>query len=266
MIENFQNTKGRGQNFLIDDNIINKIVSNIPVGKIIEIGPGAGGITDKLLVGRELTLIEIDENLVTFLSKRYENEINNKKVTIINSDATKFDYTTFSDKNLTVVGNLPYSVANRIIRNIGKYSSIIDKTVFMTQKEPALKLAGKDTSGYGSLRAFINTFYDIKLLFDIPPTAFKPKPKIVSTLFSFTKKENSPDLNPQKASEYFDFTEYLYQKKGKTVVNNLQVFGKESVKELLNKMELKENIRPNELTPDEIFKLWENIKKQKKEI
>ena len=260
MIENFENTKGRGQNFLIDDNIVNKIVKNIPTGKIVEIGPGAGGITDKLFDNRELTLIEIDESLVTYLTKKYKDEIEAKQVTIINSDATTFNYEEFKDNDLTVIGNLPYSVANRIIRNIGVYSSIINKTVFMTQKEPALKLVGKDKSGYGPLRTFINTFYSIELLFDIPPTAFKPKPKIVSTLFSFTKLDDAPVLTKEMAELYFSFIEMLFQRKRKTVLNNLATFGKDIVKDIIAELEFKPSIRPDELSPKDIYNLWLKLK------
>lgn len=261
MIENFTNTKGKGQNFLVDDNIVRKIVKAIPTGEIIEIGPGVGGITDKLLENRHLTLIEIDEELVKYLEKRYESKIKSEDVKIINEDATKFDYYKFNDPKLIVVGNLPYSVANRIIRNIGTYNSTIQQTIFMTQKEPALKLVGKDKkSGYGVLRTFINTFFSIELLFDVPPTAFKPKPKIISTVFSMNKLDDAPTLIKKDAVEYFNFIELLYERKRKTVLNNLKSFDKLRVKEILISMNKKEAVRPDELDPKDIYQLWIKLK------
>jgi len=125
----------------------------------------------------------------------------------------------------------------------------------MTQKEPALKLIGKDKSGYGALRTFINTFYNIELLFDVPPTAFKPKPKIDSTVFTF-KRNDIASLNFIEANDYFNFLEILYKRKKKTLLNNLEQFGKPKVKEILTQLEIKVNCRPDELTAQEIYSIF----------
>ena len=176
-----QPRKRFGQNFLIDDQIIDRIVATISPKKndnIVEIGPGMGALTFPLLEHLDhLSVIEIDRDLISLL------ELNKQeKLTIYEADALKFDYGQISN-NLRIVGNLPYNISSPLLFHLlSSKNQIIDMT-FMLQKEVADRIfARHGNKAYGRLSVMMQTFFEVELMFTVPKESFNPKPKIESSI------------------------------------------------------------------------------------
>jgi len=176
-----QPRKRFGQNFLIDDQIVDRIIATISPKKndnIVEIGPGMGALTFPLLEHLDnLSVIEIDRDLISLL------ELNKQeKLTIYEADALKFDYGQISN-NLRIVGNLPYNISSPLLfRLLSEKNNIIDMT-FMLQKEVADRIiAIHGSKTYGRLSVMMQTFFEVESIFTVPRESFKPQPKIESSI------------------------------------------------------------------------------------
>ena len=184
-----QPRKRFGQNFLIDDQIIDRIVATISPKKndnIVEIGPGMGALTFPLLEHLDhLSVIEIDRDLISLL------ELNKQeKLTIYEADALKFDYGQISN-NLRIVGNLPYNISSPLLFHLlSSKNQIIDMT-FMLQKEVADRIfARHGNKAYGRLSVMMQTFFEVELMFTVPKESFNPKPKIESSIIYLKTRVN----------------------------------------------------------------------------
>ena len=185
--------KSLGQNFLIDQNIIDKIVNILELKNrsILEIGPGTGSLTEGILKKKpkKVLVVEKDDDLTNLLKVKFKN-----KIEIINSDILNIDENLLSDKTLTVFGNLPYNISTEIlckwILNL-KERIWFDSLILMFQKEVADRIISDfNTKSYGRLTILANWRLDIKKIFDINPTCFQPKPKIESTVLFFKPKKD----------------------------------------------------------------------------
>lgn len=171
-----------GQNFLSDPNIIRKIVSAIapaPGQHIVEIGPGLGALTDPLLqaCGR-LDVVEIDRDLIARLKERYAPEL----LSIHEGDALKFDFSILPEP-LRVVGNLPYNISTPLLFHFASYASRVRDMTFMLQKEVVQRMVAEpDTAEYGRLSVMLQYRFEMASLFDVPPGAFRPAPKVTSAI------------------------------------------------------------------------------------
>ena len=176
-----QARKRFGQNFLIDEQIVNRIVATISPKKndnIVEIGPGKGALSLPLLEHLDkLSVIEIDRDLISLLKSKKQ-----KKLIIYEADALKFDYGGISN-NLRIVGNLPYNISSPLLfRLLSEKNQIIDMT-FMLQKEVVDRIVAKHGSKtYGRLSVMMQTFFEVELMFTVPKESFNPKPKIESSI------------------------------------------------------------------------------------
>ena len=190
--------KSLGQNFLIDKNILEKI-SNITKIKdkiVLEIGPGTGNLTSYILKKKpkKFCVIEKDEQLVTNLREKFNNQLS-----IINNDVLKIDEVNLFREKVTVFGNLPYNISTEIlskwIKNL-KNNFWFDCLVLMFQKEVADRIIAEfNTRNYGRLSIICNWKLNIDKICDIKPEAFKPKPKIYSSLLFFHPKKNFIKIN-----------------------------------------------------------------------
>ncbi len=245
-----------GQHFLIDDNISKKIVDNInfkKFKKVIEIGPGKGALTKHLLHIKDiLTLIEVDNESVVFL----KNEFINEKLDIIENDFLKFDIQSAypSEENILIIGNFPYNISSQILfKSIDNYKSV-KAIIGMFQKEVAERIISKNNSKqYGILSVKTQLFYDTKILFDVSPNVFFPKPKVNSAVISLTRKEN---INIDCDLELLDrIIKLSFQHRRKKIKNSLK------------KLDIEKNIledsifesRPEQLTIEEFVKLTKKI-------
>ncbi|QID17154.1 16S rRNA (adenine(1518)-N(6)/adenine(1519)-N(6))-dimethyltransferase RsmA [Nitrogeniibacter mangrovi] len=177
-----QARKRFGQNFLSDPNIIRKIVEAIAPQRgqnMVEIGPGLGAMTDPLLerVGH-LQVVEIDRDLIARLHERYLPE----QLTVHEGDALKFDFARLGD-DLRVVGNLPYNISTPLLFHLARFADRVRDMTFMLQKEVVMRMVAAPGSGdYGRLSVMLQYRFRMGRLFDVPPGAFRPVPKVISSI------------------------------------------------------------------------------------
>ena len=206
--------KSLSQNFIHDKNICNKIVNltQIKNKNIIEIGPGYGFLTDFIIAKKpkNLYLIEKDNKLYNFLIKKYSN---NNNINIINEDVLNFDFKKL--ENVIIISNLPYNISTKIITKLFKFSSNINKMIMMIQKEVAYKFDYniEKLNKYKFLN-FLTSIYIRH--FNVSPTAFKPKPKVQSTVVTFIFKKNILDWDKIE-----EFTSIVFKNKRKKISNKL---------------------------------------------
>ena len=209
--------KSLGQNFLIDQNVINKIVNivNIKDKNILEIGPGTGNLTLEILKRKpkKIILIEKDNNLVDLLQNKFD-----RSVKIINEDVLKINENLLHDQVLTVFGNLPYNISTEIlskwILNLSQKKIWFNCLVLMFQKEVADRIISKfNTKDYGRLSILANWRLKIKKIFDIQPSCFQPKPKIQSSVLYFEPRKNFLTFKNPKNLEKITRVFFMHRRK-----------------------------------------------------
>ena len=255
--------KSLGQNFLIDNYIIDKItnITSITDKNIIEIGPGTGNLTKAILKKKpkKFFVVEKDSELSIFLKKKFTDQI-----IIINEDILKFNEKNLTNEKLIVFGNLPYNISTEIlckwIVNLKNANFWFDELILMFQKEVAERLTAKfNTSNYGRLTILANWKLNIKKICDIYPNSFSPRPKIDSTLLHFIPKKNFFEINDPKNLEkitrvFFAHRRKMIKKPFNLIFNNNQ--------NILNKLRIDLNLRPQNLdlmTYYELTKEFENL-------
>jgi 16S rRNA (adenine1518-N6/adenine1519-N6)-dimethyltransferase len=173
-----------GQHFLIDTQIIGRIVQAIApkAGEvIIEIGPGPGALTAPLLLKHaHLHVVEIDRDLAASLVRRYPPE----QLTVHETDVLEFDFSQINDgAKFRAVGNLPYNISTPFLFHLAQFSAQLTDAVFMLQKEVVDRMvAGPDDDAYGRLSVMLQYQFSLEALFDVPPDAFTPPPKVMSAI------------------------------------------------------------------------------------
>jgi len=251
--------KSLGQNFLMDKNIINKIIKigNIEKNnKVLEIGPGEGNLTSKIIDmnPKKVYAIEKDKKLADLLKDNFQK---NKKVEIINDDILNIIKNDNFGKNIIVFGNLPYNISTQILASliqIKKWPPWYKVLIFMFQKEVADRIISKENSrNFGRLSILCNWRLEIKKHFDVSKNCFFPKPKISSTVLSFKpKKDNKFYIKNPKNLEMI--TRVLFSNRRKMINKNfLKLFnGNKAVADDLN---LKLNLRPENLSHEMYYKI-----------
>ena len=190
-----------GQNFLIDQAIINHIVRSVgpkETDNIVEIGPGQGAITGLILEKcPKLNVIELDRDLIPVLLSQFAKY---KDFTIHQTDALKFDFSELYNQNessekrpLRIVGNLPYNISTPLIFHLLSYDGIIQDMHFMLQKEVVLRLAAQPgDKNFGRLTLMAQYYCEVENLFDVPPESFSPAPKVDSAIVRLTPHITRP--------------------------------------------------------------------------
>ncbi len=248
--------KSLGQNFLIDQNIIQKICNAGNLNEndtVLEIGPGTGNLTEFILQKKpkKFYVIEKDERLIKSLNERFNN-----KLIIINEDILKYDLKLLSEKDFIIFGNLPYNISSQILINFINYSHLkfsYKKLILMFQKEVADRILAEDNSkNYGRLSIFSSWKLEVKKLIDINPSSFFPKPKVMSSLLIFKPKINYIKLKDSKNLEYI--TNVFFSQRRKMIKKPLNILFKNS-KDVINKLDLDVNLRPQNLKKDTFYKI-----------
>jgi 16S rRNA (adenine1518-N6/adenine1519-N6)-dimethyltransferase len=204
-----------GQNFLVDQQVINQIVSTISPKRsdsLIEIGPGKGALTFPLIDHLEnINVIEIDRDLISLLQKK-----NNEKITIHESDALVFNFDQFK-QDIRIVGNLPYNISSPLLFHLLNYrDNIIDMT-FMLQKEVVDRIVALPGSKvYGRISVIMQAFFDTELMFVVPKESFDPQPKIESAIL-YLKTKNKPLVQNSKPLE--EIVKIAFSHRRKTLKN-----------------------------------------------
>lgn len=208
-----------GQNFLQDENILNKILREInpqPEDHIIEIGPGYGALTQKLLSATgNLTAIEIDETLAKELKEKFHG------LHLINEDFLETDLLeiTSEKKKIRIVGNIPYNITSPILFKLIKNNALVEDAVFMVQLEVAKRMAAdRGTKDYGILAVVLKYFTETKLCFKISPNVFYPKPKVFSALVHIKFREITQPREEQRL--FIDIVRAAFGNRRKTLKNS----------------------------------------------
>jgi 16S rRNA (adenine1518-N6/adenine1519-N6)-dimethyltransferase len=255
--------KSLGQNFLIDREVLAKIVSltDITGKEVLEIGPGSGNLTTYILKQKpnKIYVVEKDDDLALALKEKFNNEIE-----IINDDILKISEDKISNQKLSVFGNLPYNISTEILSkwiiNIGSHFWFESLTL-MFQKEVADRIISKfNSSKYGRLSILSSWKLNVEKIIDIKPQSFSPRPKIVSSLLLFTPKKNFFVLKDPKNLE--KITRIFFSQRRKMLKKPFnQVFT--NGKEVAEKFGINLNLRPQNLEPEIYFKLvkeYEDLK------
>lgn len=259
IMENYQFkfSKALGQNFLTDGNIVKKIVdvANVKNQNVIEVGPGIGTLSVEIAKrAKKLVLIEIDKSLIPILEENLK-DFNN--VTIISADVLKVDVEKlieeqFDMNSCVFVSNLPYYITTPIIEKFASFNQYISQMTIMLQKEVAERMiASENDKNYSSLSLFTKFFSVPKRQFEVSKNVFFPKPKVDSTVLTL-KLGFYDDSVCQKT--LFRLIRAGFVKRRKTILNSLSsVISKDELKEILKKLELKENLRAENLSLDDFI-------------
>ncbi len=245
-----------GQNFLQDDNVISGIIGAIaprPGQKLVEIGPGLGALTEHLLAGAgELDVVELDRDLIPILRTqffRYED-----KFRIHQGDALKFNFSDLAetDKPLRIVGNLPYNISTPLIFHLLSFGAQIKDMHFMLQKEVVQRLAAAPgDKNYGRLSIMAQYFCQVDNLFEVPPEAFDPQPKVDSAIVRLIPHATLPVIADSE-KDLTDLVRTSFSQRRKTLRNNLK---KMLPSAAIEAAEIDPSIRPENLSLAEFVKL-----------
>ena len=253
--------KSLGQNFLIDRNILKKIVtiSKILNKDVLEVGPGTGNLTEYILKEKpnKIFLIEKDKTLCDQLQLKFQN-----KVEIKNNDILKINEKNISDNKLLVFGNLPYNISTEIIcKWILKLEEDFwfSELILMFQKEVANRIISKtNSSDYGRLSIFLNWKMNVEKVFDISPNCFYPKPKIQSTLIHFTPKKDYYKIKNSKNLEMV--TRIFFNQKRKKIKKPFnQLFNNSNL--IAEKLNIDLNLRPQNLNHQDYYSIAKELEK-----
>ncbi len=254
--------KSLGQNFLIDENVLNKIVSLIKIENksILEIGPGTGNLTSYILKNnpKKLIVIEKDKELIIFLKKKFE-----EKIEIINEDILKINEKNLDKEKLIVFGNLPYNISTEIltkwILNLKNKIFWFDSLILMFQKEVADRIISNfNSSKYGRLSVLANWKLDVEKVFDISPNCFYPKPKVESSLLFFRPKKIFYQFeNPRNLEKV---TRVFFNQRRKKLKKPFNLLFKDNTN-ILNNLKIDLNLRPQNLNHDIYYELTKEYEK-----
>mgnify|MGYP004494358453 FL=1 len=259
----FSLKKKFGQNFIIDENVINSIIDKSKIDKdtlVIEVGPGAGSLTYKLgMSAKNVVCYEIDTTLENVLKENIR-DLNNVKV--IYQDFLKanvlVDIKSYEYKKLYFVANLPYYITTPIIIKIIEDCIPVDKMVFMVQKEVGNRFkALPGSKEYGSLSVYLNYYFDVKKILDISRHVFMPEPNVDSIIVEFSKKEN---LLPVENEEmFFKLIRDSFTQKRKMLRNNLKGYDLEKIEQVLNRHNLDLSVRAEQLSTEIFIEIANNL-------
>ncbi|WP_455257475.1 16S rRNA (adenine(1518)-N(6)/adenine(1519)-N(6))-dimethyltransferase RsmA [Peptoniphilus asaccharolyticus] len=259
----FKFSKSLGQNFLIDGNIVRKIVdvSEVEGKNVLEIGPGLGTLTEELAMrAKKVLAIEIDKTLIPV----HKETLNFENVKVIYDDFLKLNLSVldeeFNGESFVVVSNLPYYVTTPILTRIIEQTKAESITV-MVQKEVARRFSAKpSTKDYGSLSIFVQFYSDVRYEFDVPSTVFMPKPRVDSGVVRFKLKDDLVEIDREKM---FKIVKASFSKRRKTLINSLSTYGfdisKETIENVLKISNIDSKRRAETLTPEEFIILTINF-------
>lgn len=251
-------SKKMGQNFLIDNKVVQLICDALPdfaqYDAILEIGPGMGAITKHLInLNKPLICIELDKRLFANLNVRFKTH---KNLILINDDVLMVDFVKLLQpyKKIIVVANIPYNITSPIILKCLNELKI-DAMYLMVQKEVARKLNYHKTTNRNAFVNIVNYYYDVEIFFDISPKSFSPQPEVYSSFISLKRKRLEP-FN----WHFFKFMKPFFLSKRKKLLNNIHPFVKKDVLvKWLEQNKIDLNIRAENLDYDIFMKMFHDL-------
>lgn len=255
---NITANKSLGQNFLINDDVINTIVESAQIDKedlVIEIGPGLGTLTSKLLEkAKKVICIELDTRMIKILQNRFS-LYNNFE--LINEDILKVNLKEIIEielekvQKVKIVANLPYYITTPIIMKLLEDKLNIESITVMVQKEVAKRLTAKPGNKLsGAITYAVNYYSEPEEIIIVPNSSFIPEPEVESEVIKLNLR-NKPPVNVKDEELFFKFIKASFMQRRKTLVNGISNSGllkKEEIKELLRRVGIEENVRGENLT------------------
>ena len=242
-----------GQNFLVDANVCRKIVSVLELDEsssVLEIGPGQGALTRHILEASPAAYLalEKDTDLAAELNRRWP------EAEIRAADALDFPWEELNDPQLRIAGNLPYNVGSRLIWDIVSRAEQYERAVFMVQLEVAQRLTATcGQSAYGALSIWVQNFARTKLVFKVPPTVFRPQPKVESAIVTFFPLHAA--LRPKSPSALASVLRLCFQKRRKQLSNILKLYWNNEIDYWLEHSGLSPSARPENVSPTQFAEL-----------
>lgn len=263
----FSFKKSLGQNFIIDANILERIIEQVEITKtsgVIEIGPGIGSLTEQLaLHSKKVLAYEIDQRLLPILEDTLSDYDN---IEIVHQDVLKANLNEAINEHLAdvtdihLVANLPYYITTPILMNVLQQNTPIQSMTVMLQKEVADRMAAvPNTKAYGSLSIAVQYYTEAKVLMDVPKTVFVPQPNVVSSVLKLEKRATPPvDVTDEK--QFFAIVQASFVHRRKTLRNNLLTYfknqyDKDEVSRRLDEAGIDGSRRGESLSMEEFAKL-----------
>lgn len=256
------------QNFLIDHNILKKIITAAQVKDkdiVLEIGAGPGGLTEILLdQGAEVIAIEVDPKLVSILSRLTQKTA---ALHILQSDVLTLSLEDLcrekarQGKKIKVVANLPYHITTPILTRLLPLHLWIESVTVMVQKEFAERMAGRcGTTAYGSFTLFVEYYSSPKLCFTVSPSCFYPAPKVYSAVVTCTL--HPPALGEELSPAFFKMTRTAFQQRRKMLRNSLKaLYSLEVLDQAMQQLGIEAKVRPEELSLSQFLSLFRMLEK-----
>jgi 16S rRNA (adenine1518-N6/adenine1519-N6)-dimethyltransferase len=270
--DNFFIKKKFSQNFLLDENIIKNIIKESKIDKnsyVIEIGPGLGALTKYIVdQAKKVLIYEVDNDLIPILEEFFKDK---KNIKIINQDFLKSninnDIELYLDgsKNISLISNLPYHITTPIIMKVLEETENIRDLTLMMQLEVGQRLTSKpNTKDYNALSIIIQDQADVKYLFKVPKTVFKPRPQVDSAVIRLERKNNFDDFSK---ADFYKFLHNSFSQRRKTLINNLSEnykdCSKQFFKNLLERNNIIDTIRGEALDVEEFKKIFRDFIKER---
>ena len=269
--------KSFGQNFLVDENYISRIISALNLQKgetVVEIGAGRGALTEGLIAsGANVVAVELERDMIAVLKEKFSGAEN---FTLIESDALKVDYAEISNSikqnpksqipnpKSKLVANLPYNISTAILQKLIEQREVFSEMILMFQFEVVERITAQvGNSERGFLSVLVQNYLETEMLFDVPPSAFRPAPKVTSAIARLTPKTENPIENDKLFRKIISAA---FLQKRKTILNNLKNLKLESHPEIdwlktLETAEIVSNRRAETLTLEEWRKLCKLLEK-----
>ena len=262
-----------GQNFLIDDNILENIVEVSNISKsdlVVEIGPGLGNLTEYIIdKAGYMLLVEIDNKMIQILNERFKEKDN---YSLLNDDVLKINLDKKVEEiekklnikfnKIKVVANLPYYITTPILFKLLQDESRIDSITVMVQKEVAERMvAHSKTKDYGILTLMVKYLSDANIEFIVPKESFIPAPNVTSAIISLRKNKK---FNVKDEKLFFDLIHKSFAKRRKTMINSLYLSNfngleKEKVNDIFSKLGMDKNVRAEELEIEDYINIADTI-------
>ncbi|MGB6328971.1 MAG: 16S rRNA (adenine(1518)-N(6)/adenine(1519)-N(6))-dimethyltransferase RsmA [Halarcobacter sp.] len=263
---NIKAKKRFGQNFLKDSSVLTRIIQSMPNNNnhIVEIGPGLGDLTQNLVKYKDTTAYEVDTDLISILKSKFAIEIESENLKLLHTDVLEAWDRQGSLHNCKydLIANLPYYIATNII--LRAFEDInCQNIIVMIQKEVALKFSAKagakEYSSLGVITELVSR--EARILFDVPPESFDPPPKVMSSILYISKNENvtlDKDFNK--------FLKICFSQPRKKLSKNLSsLVNKEFLSNIYNELNLKETLRPHEVSASLYSQLYTKVKHGKQQ-
>ena len=260
-MENIKAKKKYGQNFLKDTTVLDRIIQSMPNNNnyVVEIGPGLGDLTKNLVKYKEMTAYEVDTDLISILESKFAIEIEENRLKLIHTDVLEaWDaQETLHNGKYDLIANLPYYIATNIILRAFEDDNC-ENIIVMIQKEVALKFSAKPKDKEFSSLGVITDLVSLesRILFDVPPESFDPRPKVMSSILYIRK-----DMNKSVDKDFNKFLKACFVQPRKKLSKNLSsIISKDLVSTYYEELDLSDNIRPHEVSSSLYSQLYTKVK------